>query len=158
MVLRRSEDGGKTWLPLQVLVPGVGKEALMRTPAPSVDRTDNRIVLFCVNVDKFGPFHHQHFVLTSADSGRTWSKPVDIGPSSTNHNPQFISGPGIGIQARSGRIVIPGYVGEVDSDLDESFYSSAAYSDDHGKTWTFGAPCECVFGREPGGRAGKTAT
>jgi len=137
MILRRSLDGGRSWLPAQVLVRGAGNEALMN-PCPVVDRSTGAIVLFLINAHKGGPDRHRHLLLTSADNGRTWSEPLDAGKFITNYDDRFVPGPGIGVQLRSGRLVIPGYSGEINEAIDENFYSRALYSDDHGRSWTLG--------------------
>lgn len=138
MVLRRSLDSGKTWLPMQVLVKGEGNEALMN-PCPVVDRSTNTIFLFCINVHKKNPGHHVHLLLSSTDNGKTWSKPVDAGQLFTNYDDSFIPGPGVGIQMKNGRLVIPGYAGVFDELADSGTFSCVIYSDDHGKTWIRGA-------------------
>jgi len=138
MVLRRSVDGGRTWLPMQVLVQGEGKEALMN-PCPVVDRLSGAIILLCDSANKVRQDHHQHFQLTSEDSGQTWSEPVDVGERITNYDDTFNPGPGVGIQMRGGRLVVPGYTGETNDDTDEEWYSRVLYSDDRGKTWTLGS-------------------
>ncbi len=137
MVLRRSLDGGNTWLPTQTLVRGVGEEALMN-PCPIIDQQNQSIVLLCVNINKTAPGHHQHFQLVSRDSGQTWSEPVDIGRKIAQYDDTFVPGPGIGIQMRGGRLVVPGYAGELNEETDELFFSRVMYSDDHGQSWTLG--------------------
>ncbi len=137
MILRRSIDGGLTWLPIQTLIHGKGKEALMN-PCPVIDRSNNRILLFCIDANKFGENLHRQLLLTSDDNGKTWSEPVEAGKLITNYDKSFVSGPGIGVQLRSGRLVIPGYTGNIDNELDENFQSCAIYSDDHGKSWIQG--------------------
>jgi sialidase-1 len=137
IVLRRSVDGGRTWLPVQVLVRGAGKEALMN-PCPVIDRSNNHIILLCVNANAMRRDHHQHFELVSNDNGKTWSKPVDIGGRIVNYDDSFTPGPGVGIQMKNGRLVIPGYTGEVNDDTDEEWYARVLYSDDHGKSWILG--------------------
>lgn len=138
MVLRRSLDGGRTWLPLQVLVHGEGNEALMN-PCPVVDRDSQAIVLICVSIDKVRPGHHQLLQLKSTDNGQTWSQPADIAGNISNFDDRFVPGPGVSIQMRNGRLVVPGYTGEINEELEEEFYSCALYSDDHGQHWTLGA-------------------
>jgi sialidase-1 len=137
MVLRRSTDGGRTWLPMQVLVHGTGKDAIMN-PCPVIDRTDNKILLFCINAHIVRENHHKHLLLTSADNGQTWSAPVDVAPHIERYDDTFVSGPGVGIQTKTGRLVIPGYWGEFDEDTKTGYYSGVLVSDDHGATWKFG--------------------
>ncbi|MBX7257816.1 MAG: SUMF1/EgtB/PvdO family nonheme iron enzyme [Candidatus Hydrogenedentes bacterium] len=139
MVLRRSVDGGRSWLPTQVLVHGIGNEALMN-PCAVVDRATNTVLLACMKANKIGPNRNQHFLLLSQDNGQTWSEPMDIGDRIANYNDSFVPGPGVGIQMQSGRLVIPGYAGTPDEVLEENFYSRVLYSDDHGQNWTLGAP------------------
>ncbi len=138
MVLRRSVDGGRTWLPMQVLVHGEGNEALMN-PCAVVDRPANTIILWCISAHKVRPDHHRHLLLTSTDNGQTWSGPLDAGQLVTNYDDRFVPGPGAGIQTKTGRLVIPGYVGETREEVEEEYFSCVVYSDDHGKNWTFGA-------------------
>lgn len=137
MVLRRSTDGGRTWQPTQILIHGDGKEALMN-PCPVVDYTNKTIVLLCQKANQVSENHHEHYQLVSRDSGRTWSEPVKIGDRIRNYDNSFNPGPGIGIQLRSGRLVVPGYTGEVDEEFDESWYARVLYSDDFGKSWIMG--------------------
>jgi sialidase-1 len=138
MVLRRSMDGGRTWQPMQTLVAGTGAEALMN-PCPVIDRSRGTIILFCINANKHGENHHGHMILRSSDNGKTWSHPVDIAPMIRRYENTFVSGPGIGIQLKNGRLVIPGYAGDFDENTKSGFYSRALFSDDHGATWTLGA-------------------
>ena len=70
MVLKRSTDGGKTWLPMQVLIPGQGKEAIMN-PCPLIDRTNGSIVLFCVSAHEIQHGRHRHLITASKDDGKT---------------------------------------------------------------------------------------
>ena len=137
MVLRRSLDGGQTWLPTQVLVRGENQDALMN-PCPVVDRTNGTILLICQKANVARQDHHEHFQLVSSDNGKTWSAPVNIAARIANYDDCFNPGPGVGIQMRNGRLIIPGYTGEVNDETDEGWNSRVLYSDDHGNTWTLG--------------------
>ncbi len=137
MVLRRSVDGGRTWLPMQVLVEGKGDEALMN-PCPVLDRSSNTILLVCMIANQKGPNRNRILLLTSEDNGQTWSAPADIEDRIANWDDSFVPGPGIGIQMQNGRLVIPGYTGRVDDETDEFFHSRVLYSDDNGKNWILG--------------------
>jgi sialidase-1 len=75
-------------------------------------------------------------VCSSKDDGASWSKPVDI--TADTKAPDwtwYATGPGVGIQLKSGRLLIP---------CDHSVAvttmrrSHAIYSDDHGATWKRG--------------------
>ena len=139
MVLRRSVDGGRTWLPTQVLARGTGEEALMN-PTPVLDRTDGRILLFCINANTGGENHNTLMLLSSADHGKTWSAPDKAQPRITGYDDTFVPGAGVGIQMRNGRLIIPGYAGDFDNDTKAGFLSRVLYSDDHGAHWTMGEP------------------
>jgi sialidase-1 len=139
MILRRSLDEGKTWLPVQTLVPGTGVEALMN-PCAVVNRKSGEVVLVGINAHKTGPDHHRCLVLKSADNGVTWSAPRDITETINNADDRFVPGPGIGVQMENGRLVIPGYIGQTTIEIEESSRSCVMFSDDGGDTWTMGTP------------------
>jgi len=146
MVLRRSVDGGSTWLPMQVIVKAA-PEAVM-DPTPVIDRDTGTILLVYDRWPEMPKGHEAGdntlhrvpgvgresitaWVMTSTDEGATWSTPVDI--TATTKKPQWtevIHGPGVGIQTRAGRLVIP--CSRTDS---VPWWNYAIYSDDHGKTW-----------------------
>ncbi len=122
---------GVNWTRMQVVIPGNG-QAIMQ-PCPVVDRTTGEILICCqeirgglANLLK-NEWHGRCLILKSADDGLTWSRPMDI----TERVGHFAAGPGMGIQLRKGRLVIPGYSKDG---------SRVIYSDDHGKTWQAGAP------------------
>ncbi|MGN6803227.1 MAG: sialidase family protein [Ginsengibacter sp.] len=87
IVLKRSEDNGKTWSTLQVVASNDSLQA--GNPAPVVDLTDprfrkGRIFLFYNTGDasesemRNGKGHRDVLYKTSVDNGKTWSDPVDI--------------------------------------------------------------------------------
>jgi sialidase-1 len=122
---------GVNWHRMQVVLAGKG-EAIMQ-PCPVVDRTTGEIVICCqeirgglANLLK-NEWHGRCLILRSTDDGVTWSAPREITESVGN----FAAGPGVGIQLRTGRLVIPGYSREG---------SRVIFSDDHGQTWRVGAP------------------
>ena len=122
----------RKWLPMQVVLAGDG-EAIMN-PCPAIDQSDGTIWLCCIQViggfDKHvkGSAQYRTLILKSTDDGATWFDPMDISSSVGC----FVPGPGIGVQLRSGRLVIPGYGKENPSKV--------IYSDDHGRTWHAGEP------------------
>ncbi len=131
LLLKRSFDGGKTWGRQQlVFEEGGTAEITIGNPCPVVDRTTGVIWLpFCRDNDRI-------FVTSSDDDGATWAKPVEI--TRTVKDPAwswYATGPGCGIQLKSGRLVIPcdHKVG-----TPQTFRSHIIYSDDHGATWKRG--------------------
>ena len=72
----------------------------------------------------------------SIDNGATWAKPVNI--TATTKAPDwtwYATGPGCGIQLKSGRLVIPCDHALAGSGL---YRSHVIYSDDRGETWKLG--------------------
>lgn len=160
IVLKRSTDGGATWLPLDQINDGNGDTH--GNPVPILDSTTGRIFLFTTynaGRDDDGPCevpcertpHLQY----SDDDGVTWSPPVDM----SEHvklgqwDWWYATGPVHGIQLtrgpHAGRLVF-GVCGEA-SDGTSAVANDAAlvYSDDHGETWQVGATDRIEF--PPGG-------
>ncbi len=141
MMLKRSEDNGATWGPMQVLADD--GDNTMGNPCPVVDRDSGDIVLLlCRN-------NHQSFVMRSADDGLTFTEPREI--TESIRTPEFdwtrvATGPGNGIQMKSGRMVVPMWYmsGEL-SKPGHTYRSGAIFSDDCGKTWKAGRTVEPVF-------------
>ena len=144
MVLKRSLDGGVTWRSMQVVARG-GVDATM-DPCPVVDRTTGIVWLVYdrwphgfqgKSIVGRGPDAVSCWVTHSVDDGVTWTEPVNI--TSTAKKPHWTGvahGPGIGVQTRSGRLVIP-----TNQHLQSHSGTSRCtitYSDDHGKTWQLG--------------------
>jgi sialidase-1 len=74
--------------------------------------------------------------MTSKDEGVTWSKPVDI--TAMTKQPEWAEtghGPGLGIQTRSGRLVIPCFETKPVGGKWGTSWNFIIYSDDHGMTW-----------------------
>jgi sialidase-1 len=87
IVLKRSNDNGKTWNALQIVASNDSLQA--GNPAPVVDLTDprfpkGRIFLFYNTGNQHegelrkGKGHRDVFYKTSVDNGKTWSEPTDI--------------------------------------------------------------------------------
>ena len=100
---------GVNWLPMQVVLPGKGK-AIMQ-PCPLVDRTTGEILLCCQEISGGlanllkNEWHGRCLIIRSTDDGQTWSSPQEI-TESVGH---FAAGPGVGLQLKTGRLVVPGY-------------------------------------------------
>jgi sialidase-1 len=148
--LRRSTDGGATWSPAATIAhrgpriegnprkkTGGEHEQTVNNPVMVADRDSGAIVfLYCVN-------YARAFLCRSADDGLTWSAPTEITAAFEPFRRYqdwkcLATGPGHGIQLRSGRMVVPVWLayGKV-GDHGPSF-AGTIVSDDRGLTWKAG--------------------
>ncbi len=143
LVARRSLDGGKTWGPIQALVDAGRRTA--GNPCPVFDRDTKVLWLpFCID-------NKQVWMMKSADFGLSFSRPVNITQQlnlglKCNDSPlcmEYGTGPGIGIQLKSSRLVVPVYYFRSKSGRG----AHVLYSDDHGNTWKKGG--DLGAGEEP---------
>jgi len=154
LMLRRSEDGGKTWDAQRKLVTpgpipknavavrqGLGKEGevTVNNPVAIADRKRGRVhFLYCVE-------YARCYYLRSEDDGKTFSRPVDLTATFEKFRPEYdwkviATGPGHGIQLRSGRLLIPVWLSTgAGGHAHRPSCVSVIYSDDGGKTWERGA-------------------
>jgi sialidase-1 len=153
IVLRRSFDNGKTWQPMQVLadegadslndpcavVLQSGKILLMyqRFPWMVHARTSDRTQRGDPGYD--GPRNTRTYLISSDNSGASWSSPRDITKMVRASGRISIGSPGTGIQLKQGehkgRVIIPLYeTRPLDEDA-RDWLNSIAYSDDQGETW-----------------------
>ena len=148
LVMRSSDDEGKTWSPLKVIWND--GENVCGNPAPLVDReTGNIYLLMTWNlgedhepdiIDEKSKDTRRIFVTSSSDNGKTWSNPKEITGSVKKENwTWYATGPCHGIQLEKGkykdRLVIP--CDHIEAGT-KKYYSHVIYSDDHGKTWKLG--------------------
>jgi sialidase-1 len=148
LVLKRSADGGVTWSPLRVV--GDNGPNTFGNPCPVVDRTTGTIRL--LTTQNRGTDREKDIiagttqagrsvsVLHSADEGVTWSAPADITTSVKRSDwTWYATGPGVGIQTRSGRLVIPANHALAGSAV---HHSHVVYSDDGGRRWQIGGSAD----------------
>jgi sialidase-1 len=141
VVLRRSDDGGKTWGPLELVVDDDANT--VGNPCPVVDRDTGTIWMTLTRnlgvdnqraiLDGTSRGTRTVLLMKSTDDGRTWSRPTDITTSVKAADwTWYATGPGVAIQLRSGRLVVP-----CDHYLagSKAAGSHVIYSDDHGATW-----------------------
>ena len=145
-ILKRSEDGGKTWSKQQIVWDDNGHTC--GNPCPVVDRDTGIVWLLSTwnhgdddtNIwAGTGKDTRRAYVRHSKDDGITWSPPVEITATTKRKDWRgYGTGPGVGIQLRrgphKGRLLIPCWHTSTDYD----FGSHAFYSDDHGTTWKLG--------------------
>jgi sialidase-1 len=144
LVLRRSKDGGKSWEKTQI-VWDEGTN-VCGNPCPVVDQKTGTIWLLLTHnlredteakiVAGTGQGSRSVWITKSTDDGATWDKPTEI--TKAVKKPEwtwYATGPGVGIQLKSGRLVIP-----CDNKLDggKLRQSHVIYSDDAGKSWKLG--------------------
>ncbi|WP_236973809.1 sialidase family protein [Membranihabitans maritimus] len=156
IVMKRSEDNGKTWGDQVVLWDDEGNTC--GNPCPVVDEITGEIHLLLTHnlgsdhesdiIHKTSESTRTVWVMRSSDDGKTWTEPQDI--TSTTKKKEwgwYATGPGVGIQIKHGPkrgwLVIP-----CDHSYDDpegnvrngpyEYGSHSIYSDDHGKTWQLG--------------------
>ena len=144
IVMKSSDDNGRTWSKLKVIADA--QDASLNNPTPIYVEENNEII---VVFQKYPPKQNEGItavgvdgdvtkiqIVRSRDNGETWGEKEDITklvklPKVTSQ----ASGPGFGIRVvagdNKGRILIPfNAVGGVDG-----WYNYLVYSDDLGQTW-----------------------
>ncbi|WP_080903239.1 exo-alpha-sialidase [Parabacteroides sp. Marseille-P3160] len=148
LVLKRSEDGGKTWS--KMITVWDDGDNVCGNPTPVIDQTTGRIIL--VSCWNLGEDHEKEiiaqtsknsrriFILYSENDGETWSAPKEI--TSTVKRSEwtwYATGPCHGIQLQNKRykerLVIPANHIVAGTKL---YHSHIIYSDDKGETWNLG--------------------
>jgi sialidase-1 len=148
IVLRRSFDNGRTWSRAQVVADRGGDT--IGNPAPVIERKSGTIFLLLTSnpgsaterqiTDGSAPAGRTVWIAKSTDDGVSWTAPVEItGQVKRPDWTWYATGPGNGIQLRSGRLVVP--CDHVRRDGNER-HSHVIYSDDRGATWRIGGIAE----------------
>jgi sialidase-1 len=168
LVMKRSDDYGKTWSALKVIRDDGSN--VCGNPAPVQDEKTGIIYLLStwnLGTDRESDIINgtsrdtrRVFIMRSVDDGITWSEPEEITsyvkPDSWSW---YATGPCHGIRIRKGRysnrMVIP--CDHIETTT-KKYYSHIIYSDDHGLTWNIGGITpqdqvnECTVTEISGGR------
>ncbi len=144
LLLKRSCDAGKTWSKAQVVWDD--GDNTCGNPCPVVDRNTGTIWLLMTHnlggdteariLDGTSKGTRTVWVTRSDDDGLTWARPVEITRDVKRADwTWYATGPGVGIQTRTGRLVVP-----CDNCVSGSKVrqSHVILSDDGGKTWKLG--------------------
>ena len=148
ILVKRSNDGGETWSPLQVILDD-GPHSC-QNPVPIVDQPRGRIVLVSTRKAAQDIYRKvlagtaseriQVWVCHSDDDGKTWSAPREI---TDEVQPDsmlwYATGPGSGLQIQegpyAGRMVI---ASNHTLKGDKRYRAHSIYSDDGGMHWQMG--------------------
>ncbi len=145
LIMKRSFDNGATWTSTQVLEqPSLFGEKVSN-PATVVDQTNGRVWVLYNRFEgnlgttdsQPGTTNNTAWARFSDNSGATWSSAIDItmGAKDFNNWNTVAFGPGSGIQASNGRLIVPSARWQTG----QGWSSYAVYSDDNGTTWGRGA-------------------
>jgi sialidase-1 len=144
LLLKRSTDSGKTWGKVQVVWDDADNTC--GNPCPVVDAKTGTIWLLITHnfgadneakiVSGKGKGSRTVWVSNSTDEGVTWAARVEV--TKDVKKPEwtwYATGPGVGIQLKSGRLLIPC---DSKSDGGKVRESHVIFSDDAGKSWRIG--------------------
>jgi sialidase-1 len=167
LVVKRSADNGKTWSKLSVVWNDDANTC--GNPAPVVDQKTGRILLLATwnlgtdhekdIIAKTSKDSRRVYVLNSTDDGQSWSAPNEITGDVKKENwTWYATGPGNGIQVRSGkhkgRLVIA--CDHIEAET-RKYFSHCIYSDNGGENWMLGGTTpmdgvnECTVAELPKG-------
>ena len=144
LLVKRSADGGRTFSAQQVIWDDGPNTC--GNPCPVVDQRTGVIWLLMTRnlgedrepqiIARTSKESRTVWLCHSDDDGRTWTRPEEITAQVKRPNwTWYATGPGAGVQLRSGRLIIP--CDHIDGDT-KKYFAHVIYSDDGGKTWQLG--------------------
>lgn len=158
ILMRRNEDGGRTWGPRQTIVHVEGDQpvnpvaAAQNLDRPGDNTANNPVAIADMQT---GAVHFLYcleymrcFHMRSDDEGATWSPPVEITATFEKFRPEYdwkviATGPAHGIQlqrgAHKGRLVVPIWMSlGTGGHAHRPSVTATIHSDDGGKSWRRG--------------------
>ncbi len=137
IVYKRSTDGGRTWLPLQIMAQGdtdIG--AFQPTVVVDLQGGRNRVWVFYNwrNATATRPLDKGLVARYSDDNGLTWSEQINYGDLNPGGTSNFTANIASGVQMLNGRLVIPMKI----KFNDRESQPTVLYSDNNGETWQLG--------------------
>jgi len=161
LVLRRSKDGGKSWLPIQDIYARKGWRVGIGSVIVDVNTGEIMVIHSRLPGTQFAKRQNEksmditgRMIARSADSGNSWRfDKMNITPNSIGKL-GHCHGSGTGITLRFGpsksRLLMPARFalkkGEGANNLKKNHHNCAIYSDDHGKTWKTSEPVQAGTG------------
>jgi sialidase-1 len=144
LLLRRSFDGGKSWSPTQVVWHD--GDNTCGNPCPVIDGRSGTICLLMTQnlgrdteamiLNGTSQGTRTVWITRSVDDGATWSPPAEITRDVKRQTwTWYATGPGVGIQLKNGRLVVPCDNYLAGSKVQQSH---VILSDDGGRTWKLG--------------------
>lgn len=158
IVLRRSSDNGKTWLPLQVVAEegadSLNDPCVVRLPSGELLLRYTRFpkgVHASVSAHTVmaepgydGPKSVRIYLTSSKDHGANWTKPRDVTRVMRREQAVSLGSPGTGLVLSRGphrnRVVFPNYEVYHLGEGKRRTANSVSYSDDGGTTWKLSEP------------------
>jgi sialidase-1 len=135
ILMRRSLDGGITWEKAKAVVShGSYGRGPANNPCAIADHETGSVHFL------YGYNYARVFYQKSDDDGVSFSSAVEITSTFEGFRPEYdwgvlATGPGHGIQLKSGRLIAPVWLSESKSQAHHPNRCSVIYSDDHGATW-----------------------